>query len=234
LDTTHLSVHELRRAIIAQFGPASAGAPRMLTRIVSFGFKYGTPVDADLVLDVRFLENPYFVPNLRELPGTDERVVQFVLGLREAREFLEKTRDLLFFMMPKYEREGKSYLTVAIGCTGGRHRSVALADALANGLATQIAKDSGETAPVIVVHRDVARAERFARVAGGLGEGETAGDSEGERFSNTELKGALTPPPPTPFAMSPAAPATSLLDAPAPKAMVSPSTPRTAHKGEKR
>ncbi len=123
-DTTHLSVHELRRAIIASFGPAAAGAPRMLTRIVSFGFKYGIPADADLVLDVRFLENPYFIKELSRLPGTDPRVRSFVLGLPEAQEFLNKTGELLKFMLPKYEREGKSYLTIGVGCTGGRHRSV--------------------------------------------------------------------------------------------------------------
>lgn len=191
-DTTHLSVHELRRALIAQLGPASAGSPRMLTRIVSFGFKYGTPVDADLVLDVRFLENPYFIPELKHLPGTDPRVSGFVLGLPEAQEFLAKTRDLLFFMMPKYEREGKSYLTIAIGCTGGRHRSVALSDALADALAKEVARDAGEQAPVFVVHRDVARAERKATRGGGDGD---EPEEPSERFSTTELKGALTPPP---------------------------------------
>ena len=154
-DTTHLSVHDLRRAIIAHFGPAAEGAPRMLTRIVSFGFKYGTPVDADLILDVRFLENPYFVPGLRHLPGTDSRVSNFVLGLPEAKEFLKKTRDLLLFMLPKYEREGKSHLTLGIGCTGGRHRSVALAVALADALTRDLGgPDKGL---IVVAHRDVAR-----------------------------------------------------------------------------
>ena len=172
IDTTHLSVHELRRAIIAQLGPASGGAPKMLTRIVSFGFKYGTPVDADVVLDVRFLENPYFVPDLKMLSGEDEEVQKFVLALPEAREFISKTRDLLKFMIPKYEREGKSYLTIGIGCTGGRHRSVVVADALAAEL--QAADSSGE---VLVAHRDVSRGE----------------SREGNRPSRPELLGALTP-----------------------------------------
>lgn len=172
IDTTHLSVHELRRAIIAQLGPASGTAPKMLTRIVSFGFKYGTPVDADVVLDVRFLENPYFVPDLKMLSGEDEEVQKFVLALPEAREFISKTRDLLTFMIPKYEREGKSYLTIGIGCTGGRHRSVVVADALAAELESP--RSSGE---VLVAHRDVSRGE----------------SREGNRPSRPELLGALTP-----------------------------------------
>jgi RNase adapter protein RapZ len=172
IDTTHLSVHELRRAIIAQLGPASGGAPKMLTRIVSFGFKYGTPVDADVVLDVRFLENPYFVPDLKLLSGKDEEVQRFVLALPEAREFIVKTRDLLKFMIPKYEREGKSYLTIGIGCTGGRHRSVVVAEALAKDL------DSGpDEGDVVVSHRDLARGEH----------------RDDDRPSRRELLGALTP-----------------------------------------
>ena len=170
IDTTNTSVHDLRRVLIAHFGPASGGAPRMVTRIVSFGFKYGTPVDADLVLDVRFLDNPYFVAELRSLTGLDEPVVRHVLGAEETQEFMRRTRDLLDYVMPKYEREGKSYLTIAIGCTGGRHRSVVIADALARELGKP--GRSGIT----VVHRDVDR--------GGV-----------ERLSDLELKGAATAPP---------------------------------------
>lgn len=159
IDTTSLSVHDLRRNILLHFGPASGGAPRMLTRIVSFGFKYGAPVDADLVFDVRFLDNPYFVPELKALPGTDARVSAFVLGLPEAKEFLDKTVDLLSYVLPKYEREGKSYLTIAVGCTGGRHRSVALADAMASALeARGVAGVRGA-----VTHRDVVRGEGAGR-----------------------------------------------------------------------
>ncbi len=110
----------------------------MVTRIVSFGFKYGTPVDADLVLDVRFLDNPYFVPELKALTGQDEPVARYVLAAPETQEFLRRTRSLLEYVMPKYEREGKSYLTIAIGCTGGRHRSVAIADALAQQLSASL------------------------------------------------------------------------------------------------
>jgi UPF0042 nucleotide-binding protein len=158
-DTTLLSVHELRRAVIAHFGPAGDGTPqRMSTRVVSFGFKYGAPVDADLVLDVRFLENPYFVPHLKNLPGTDPAVESFVMALPETREFLDKTLDLLAFVVPRYEREGKSYLTIGIGCTGGRHRSVVLT----NRLAAMLAAKAG--AEIAVLHRDVARKAQAADV----------------------------------------------------------------------
>lgn len=146
IDTTRLSVHELRRAIIAQYNP-EATATRMAIRVVSFGFKYGPPVDADLVFDVRFLENPYFVPALKSLPGTDPKVRDFVLGQPEANELKEKMLDLLRYVIPKYEREGKSYLTVGIGCTGGRHRSVVLAEELARALGPHVR----------VRHRDVLR-----------------------------------------------------------------------------
>jgi len=146
VDTTRLSVHELRRAIIAQYNPETTET-RMAVRVVSFGFKYGPPVDADLVFDVRFLENPYFVPALKSLPGTDPRVRDFVLKQPEAGELKEKTLDLLRYVIPKYEREGKSYLTVGIGCTGGRHRSVVLAEELAKALGPHVR----------VRHRDVLR-----------------------------------------------------------------------------
>ncbi|MGH7272333.1 MAG: RNase adapter RapZ, partial [Polyangiaceae bacterium] len=151
IDTTNTSVHDLRRILVAHFAPASRGAPRMVTRVVSFGFKYGSPVDADMVLDVRFLDNPYFVPELKPLSGQDEAVARYVLASPETTEFLDRTRSLLEFVLPKYEREGKSYLTIAIGCTGGRHRSVAIADSLAAALS----KSTG--APIAVVHRDVHR-----------------------------------------------------------------------------
>jgi UPF0042 nucleotide-binding protein len=151
IDTTNTNVHELRRILVAHFGPASNPAARMVTRIVSFGFKFGTPVDADLVLDVRFLENPHFVAELKPLSGLDEPVANYVLGAPETQEFLHRTRDLLEFVMPRYEREGKSYLTIAVGCTGGRHRSVAVAEALARGMSASLATSVG------VVHRDIHR-----------------------------------------------------------------------------
>ena len=193
IDTTNTSVHDLRRMLIAHFGPASGGAPRMVTRIVSFGFKYGTPVDADVVLDVRFLDNPYFVPGLKGLTGLDPPVVDHVLGAAETREFLGRTRDLLAYVMPKYEREGKSYLTIAIGCTGGRHRSVVVGEALARDLSTPAGP------PITVVHRDVHRGNTapLDGEAPALPAAPCSEDSRDERQSALELKGATTPPPAT-------------------------------------
>ncbi len=158
IDTSLVSVHDLRRRVIAHLGPGRAEQPRMETRIVTFGFKYGLPVDANLVLDVRFLENPYFVPALRALSGRDAAVQQFILENPDARAFIEKTEDLLGFLLPRYEAEGKSYLTIAIGCTGGRHRSVALA--------IEIAARVGDRTglPITVVHRDVGRTDMMGHV----------------------------------------------------------------------
>jgi len=186
IDTTSMSVHDLRRVLVAHFGPASGGAPRMVTRLVSFGFKYGTPVDADLVFDVRFLENPYFVPELKALTGLDEPVARYVLDATETKEFLLRTLALLEYVMPKYEREGKSYLTIAIGCTGGRHRSVAVANALARDLSSRT------TARIAVLHRDTNRGT-VAPVD------ESAGKVPGrdDRSSALELMGATSPPPST-------------------------------------
>lgn len=151
LDTTRLSVHELRRQVTAHFGPGAGGTRRMRTRFVSFGFKFGTPVDADLLFDVRFFDNPHFVPHLRDLPGTSEAVKQFVLAQPDADGFLERVGSLLEFCLPRFEREGKSYLTVAIGCTGGRHRSVVMTDELGARLGKRLA------ATIDIVHRDVDR-----------------------------------------------------------------------------
>jgi len=190
IDTTNASVHELRRILVAHFGPASGGAPRMVTRVVSFGFKYGMPVDADLVLDVRFLDNPYFVPQLKPLTGLDEAVARYVLGTPETQEFMRRTRSLLEYVMPRYEREGKSYLTIAIGCTGGKHRSVAIAEALAR----EVAASTG--AQIGVLHRDVHRGQ-VGTPAEPIENG--AASEEGihdERLSALELKGAVSAPPP--------------------------------------
>lgn len=151
IDTTTLSIHDLRRRIVSSFGPGAGEVPRMSIRFVSFGFKFGSPVDADLILDVRFLDNPNFVPELRHLPGTSPEVVTYVLDRDETRQFASKAEDLLAFTLPRYEREGKAYLTVAIGCTGGRHRSVVLADHLAKELTAQTGLS------ITVVHRDLGR-----------------------------------------------------------------------------
>jgi UPF0042 nucleotide-binding protein len=151
IDSTDTSVHDLRRILVAHFGPTAGGTRRMATRIVSFGFKYGMPVDADVVLDVRFLDNPFFVPELRLLTGLDQAVILHVLSAPETQEFLTRCRALLEYVLPRYEREGKSYLTIAIGCTGGRHRSVVVAEALAREL------NASTGFPIAVVHRDADR-----------------------------------------------------------------------------
>jgi UPF0042 nucleotide-binding protein len=151
LDTTRLSVHELRREVSSHFGPGADLAPRMRTRFVSFGFKFGTPVDADLLFDVRFLDNPHFVPELRDLPGTTDTIKQFVLSQPDSVGFLERVVSLLEFCLPRFEREGKSYLTVAIGCTGGRHRSVVVTDELGARLSKRLGLS------IDVVHRDIDR-----------------------------------------------------------------------------
>jgi UPF0042 nucleotide-binding protein len=133
LDTSRLSVHELRRAILGLAGGMSSVPPLTVT-VLSFGFKHGVPTDADLVFDVRFLPNPHFVPALRPLSGRDRRVARYVNRAPGARRFLRLTGALLRFLLPQYIAEGKTYLTIAIGCTGGRHRSIAIAEALARRL----------------------------------------------------------------------------------------------------
>lgn len=148
IDTTGMSVHDLRRTLV-DYVARGGGAPRMVTRIVSFGFKYGLPVDADLVFDLRYLPNPHFVPELKPHTGLDERVARFVLEAPETRELIDDLVDMFGKVLPRYEREGKSYLTIAIGCTGGRHRSVAVAEELARRL-------RGDR-EVVVAHRDSER-----------------------------------------------------------------------------
>jgi len=165
LDTTALSVHDLRRSVLELFGPGAGRLPRLHTRFVSFGFKYGSPVDADLLFDVRFLENPYFVPHLKALPGTTAEVREFVLSNPATTELLDKLADLLAFTVPRYEREGKSYLTVGFGCTGGRHRSVVIAERLAELLGERL------NAPIDVVHRDVEKASLEERPSNPGGSG---------------------------------------------------------------
>lgn len=159
IDTTDMSVHDLRRQVVGMFGPLAEGAARMSTRFESFGFKYGLPADADLVLDVRFLENPYFEPELQPLSGLDSPVRRYVLEHPETREWLDKVVPFLEFCLPRFEREGKSYLTVSIGCTGGRHRSVALAEYLVGELAGRVESS------LCAVHRDIHRASASARYA---------------------------------------------------------------------
>ena len=120
-------------------------------RVLSFGFKYDPPADADMILDVRFLANPYFIEELRDLPGTSAPVRDYVLAQPDTKEFLSRAMALLEFCLPKYQAEGRAYLTVAVGCTGGRHRSVALTDWLTSELAVQLGIQ------LEAVHRDVGR-----------------------------------------------------------------------------
>jgi UPF0042 nucleotide-binding protein len=150
IDSTRLTVHELRDQITTRFGHAR-GQQALSVTLLSFGFRHGLPASADLVFDVRFLPNPYFVEGLKAHSGSDPRVSAYVLEKPTAREFLAKVEGLLRFLLPQYQNEGKSYLTVAIGCTGGRHRSVALAEELERRLADL------PQARLHVSHRDVGK-----------------------------------------------------------------------------
>jgi len=129
VDTSALTVHQLKDFLVEAY-VAPKARHGLAVSLVSFGFKHGVPIDADLVFDVRFLPNPHFVEGLRPLDGRDDRVREFVLKHEESRELLRRLEDFLGFVLPAYQREGKAYLTIAIGCTGGRHRSVALAEEL--------------------------------------------------------------------------------------------------------
>ena len=149
IDTTNFSVHDLRRHLIEYIG-RDADRPSMVVRLVSFGFRYGVPVHADLVFDLRFLPNPHFVPDLRSKTGVDPEVSAYVLQAPETQELLQHLRPLLDYLLPQYLSEGKAYLTIALGCTGGRHRSVAMAE--------ELARQLGDHHEVVVSHRDVERA----------------------------------------------------------------------------
>ena len=149
VDTTDFSVHDLRHHLIDYVGRDSE-RPSMVVRLVSFGFKYGVPVHADLVFDLRFLPNPHFVDELRPKTGMDPEVSAYVMEAPETQDLLRHLRPLLDYVLPQYAREGKAYLTVALGCTGGRHRSVAMAEELGRLL--------GGDHEVVVAHRDASRA----------------------------------------------------------------------------
>ncbi len=148
VDTSKLTVHELRHAF--RDVEAGRGPSQLVVTILSFGFKHGIPVDSDLLFDVRFLPNPHFVPQLRQNTGRDREVREFLEKSQVTHEFLEHTLNMLRFLIPQYVAEGKTYLTVGIGCTGGRHRSVAMAEALKKGLAGL------QGVQVRVRHRDIA------------------------------------------------------------------------------
>jgi UPF0042 nucleotide-binding protein len=149
LDTSEWTIHEIRSQIYREFASQPGASPSMVVSIVSFGFKHGIPQGTDLLFDLRYLPNPHFVPGLRELTGKDAPVRDFLEAQPEFPELLDRLEDLLLYLLPRYRRENRSYLTVALGCTGGQHRSVAAAEALTARLAKQ-------GWAVKVTHRDAA------------------------------------------------------------------------------
>jgi UPF0042 nucleotide-binding protein len=146
IDTSSYNVHQLKEAIESQLEVSASDRLQILVQ--SFGFRYGVPSNTDMVVDVRFLPNPYFVEELRERTGQDQEVAGFVLGRPEAQEFLQRFQDLVAWLLPLYVKEGKSYLTISVGCTGGRHRSVAIAERLASFFRDRDYK-------VSLIHRDI-------------------------------------------------------------------------------
>ena len=149
IDTSNFNVHQLRAHILDRFGHQDQ-SKQLLVSCLSFGFKNGVPLDADMVFDVRFLPNPHFVPAFRKLTGQDPKVAAFVRKFPQTKEFLAKVTELMLYLLPHYVQEGKSYLTVAFGCTGGQHRSVMMADEMSKRL-----KKAGYQ--VKAVHRDMPR-----------------------------------------------------------------------------
>ncbi|MBX7144539.1 MAG: RNase adapter RapZ [Oligoflexia bacterium] len=151
IDTSSMNVHELRRELISFIETLPAASARqMRINFLSFGFKFGIPIDCDLVVDVRFLPNPHFVESLRDKTGLDPNVANYVLNNEQATEFVKRYSELLTFLLPRYQFEGKSYLNIGIGCTGGKHRSVAIATALAS-------KVVAPGSLISVKHRDAER-----------------------------------------------------------------------------
>jgi len=149
IDTSNFNVHELRAHIQSRFG-LEEKSKRLLVSCLSFGFKNGVPLDADMVFDVRFLPNPHFVPEFRKRTGLDPKVADYVRGFPQTEEFLDRVTDLMLYLLPHYVEEGKSYLTVAFGCTGGQHRSVMMAEEMS----VRLAKAGYQ---VKALHRDVPR-----------------------------------------------------------------------------
>lgn len=149
IDTSNFNVHELRAHIQSRFGQEDE-SKQLLVSCLSFGFKNGVPLDADMVFDVRFLPNPHFVPEFRKLTGLNPKVAAYVRGFPQSKEFLARVTDLMLYLLPHYVQEGKSYLTVAFGCTGGQHRSVMMAEDMCKRL-----KKAGYQ--VKALHRDMPR-----------------------------------------------------------------------------
>lgn len=149
IDTSNFNVHELRAHIQSRFGQEDQ-TKRLLVSCLSFGFKNGVPLDADIVFDVRFLPNPHFVPEFRKKTGLDPKVAKYVRGFPQTTEFLTRVTDLMLYLLPHYVQEGKSYLTVGFGCTGGQHRSVMMAEEMASRM-----REAGYQ--VKTIHRDMPR-----------------------------------------------------------------------------
>ncbi len=147
IDSSKHTVHDLRQLITDRFGE-HARKPVLLITLKSFGFKHGVPVDSDLIFDVRFLPNPHYLPGGRDMTGHDQTVIDYVGSFPQTHEFIERVSELLLYLIPHYETEGKSYLTISIGCTGGRHRSVMISEAIRKRL-----KESEHTTKI--VHRDI-------------------------------------------------------------------------------
>jgi UPF0042 nucleotide-binding protein len=145
-----MSVHQLKTAIMDLISHGRENPTKMKLNVMSFGYKYGIPRDADLIMDMRFLANPYFEPELKHLDGESDQVKQFVLSNPETRVFLDKYTELLDYLIPLYQRENKAYLTIAVGCTGGRHRSVVIARSIFEHLNLK-ARHPG------LIHRDIDR-----------------------------------------------------------------------------
>ncbi len=149
IDTSSFTPHQLRRFITSLYSVAAAAGKKIMTVVlISFGFKFGPPQNVDLLFDVRFLPNPHFVPELKPLRGTDKKVADFVLNNKTSKAYVNKIRDLVNFLIPHYMKEGRSYVTIGIGCTGGKHRSPAIVEKL---------KSSFKKHPVelSIVHRDL-------------------------------------------------------------------------------
>ena len=146
IDTSAFNVHDLKELIRNKFDKSRS--QNLLVNILSFGFKHGYPYDADMVFDVRFLQNPYFVEELKEMNGLDDEIVRFVMDKEDTKEYIRKLTDFLEFLIPRYEKEGKAYLTIAIGCTGGKHRSVVVAK--------ELARHFQHLSPV-TIHRDISK-----------------------------------------------------------------------------
>jgi RNase adapter protein RapZ len=149
-DTSQWSIHEIRSQVYREFATHPGEEPGMVVSLVSFGFKYGIPYGTDLLFDVRFLPNPHFVPGLREKTGQNAEVMTYLEQQPDFEELIQRLTDLLTYLLPRYRRENRSYLSVAIGCTGGRHRSVAICERLKGAL-------DGQGWPARLIHRDIAR-----------------------------------------------------------------------------